>query len=180
MSIFWTMQTDEAWKQYEKQGYLEGTPEHAMYSEEYQWIIKQMKQRLPNYRGEYPIWLWIKKPDMRSTGHFEGGTKCVRLTLEIDPKNVLVSDFDDWHCVLNNTFCADKEQEWEAHYEGNLEITKEESWHRIFDIDRHRDPEWHGEGKRRLQGTTGRMELSCVKKVEHFIARKSFVESMFK
>ena len=66
--------------------------------------MQQMKQRLPNYRGEYPVWIWIKKPDMRHSGHFEGGTKCVRLTLEIDPKNVLGSDFDDWHCVLNNTF----------------------------------------------------------------------------
>lgn len=69
--IYWSMQTSEVWKQAQETGYLEGSSEHLMFPKQYIWMMEQMKTRLPNYKGEYPIWLWIKKPDMRSTGHFE-------------------------------------------------------------------------------------------------------------
>jgi len=128
--------------------------------------------RLPNYKGEYPVWLWIKKPDMRSTGHFEGGTRCVRLTLDLDDFDVLVSDFERWHMVLSNGFCSDNETEDDDFCYGKLHITKEQSWERIFDLYRKTDIEWTG-GGRWLQGTTGRVTLDKVKKVEHFITRKT-------
>lgn len=48
---------------------------------------------------------------MLHAGHFQGGTKCVRLTVEIDERDVLISDFEDWHCVLNNYVCSDNEEE---------------------------------------------------------------------
>ncbi|MED4780941.1 DUF3841 domain-containing protein [Brevibacillus choshinensis] len=171
MTIYWTLQTEEVWKKYEKQSYLEGAAEHAMYRDEYQWMMRQMKKRLPYYTGEHPIWLWIKKPDMRRTGHFEAGTRCVRLTVELDENDVLVSDFDDWHCVLNNWICSDNEKEDSDFEQGLLQITKEDSWERIFDLNRVRDAEWHGTGERTLQGTTGRIDIELVKKVEYFVAR---------
>lgn len=179
MNTYWTLQTVEAWEQYKKLGYLEGASAHAVYPNEYQWIMQQMKKRLPNYNGEHPIWLWVKKPDMRQTGHFRGGTKCVRLTVELDETDVLISDFEDWHCVLNNWFCSDNEKEDIAFEQGLLNITKEDSWERIFALHRIRDPEWHGHEERKLQGTTGRIEIERVKKVEYFVARKSFAESIF-
>ncbi|RCW40535.1 DUF3841 domain-containing protein [Paenibacillus prosopidis] len=100
MSTYWTIQTTEVWEQFKKQGYLEGTKVYAMYPKEYTWMMKQMNKRLTNYKGEYPIWLWIKKPDMRSTCHFSSYTQCVRLRLDLNDRDVLVSDFDDWHMVL--------------------------------------------------------------------------------
>lgn len=171
MATYWTLQTEIVWEHFKKQGYLEGSPAHAMYPEEYKWMMKQMKKRLPNYRGEHPIWLWMKKPDMRQTGHFQEGTRCVRLTVELEETDILVSDFEDWHFVLNNSFCSDNEQEDSAFEKGLLKITKEASWERIFDLNRIRDPKWHGDGERMLQGTTGRIEMHRVKKVEHFVTR---------
>lgn len=172
MTIFWTLQTEEVWIEYKKQGFLEGTESYAMYPDEYQWMKSQMSQRLPNYKGEQLIWLWIKKPDMRSTGHFESYTKCVRLKLDVPDDDVLISDFLDWHSVLNNTFNADNKKEFDDYYANKWCITKELSWNRIFDIHKFRDPEWDGENPRVLQGTTGRIDISKVKSVEHFISRK--------
>ncbi|MCM3781369.1 DUF3841 domain-containing protein [Neobacillus mesonae] len=170
--IIWSMQRLEVWEIAQKAGYLEGSREHAMFPEHYKWMMKQMSKRLPNYSGEYPIWLWPKKPDMRSTGHFNSGTKCVRLTLDLVDNDVLLSDFDRWHVVLNNGFCSDNEQEDEDFDNGKLSITLEESWERIFDFDRYVDTEWLGNGEW-VQGTTGRIYLDKVKKVEHFVTRKS-------
>jgi len=110
---------------------------------------------------------------MRHTGHFKGGTKCVRLKLDIDEIGVLTSDFEDWYCVLNNWFCSDNEEEDIAFETGSLTISKQETWIRIFDLQRVRDPEWYGVGKRFLQDVTGKIDLSNVKNVEHFNTRWS-------
>jgi len=96
----------------------------------------------------------------------------VRLTLELEEQEVLVSDFDKWHCALNDGFCSDNEQEDKAWEKGLIALTKEESWERIFELDRPHDPSWQGplEG-RDVQGVIGIVILDSVKKVEHFIAR---------
>lgn len=65
------------------------------------------------------------------------------------------------------------EQEWENFYAGMLQMTKEDSWQRIFDWKKTRDPEWDGSGEQKLQGVTGRIDLRQVKKVEHFVTRKN-------
>jgi hypothetical protein len=174
MTLYWTLQKEEIWDQSKQQGYLEGKQQYAMYPTEYLWMMEQMKNRIPNYSGEYPIWLWIKKPDMRSTSHFGSYTKCVRITVELEPADVLVSDFLDWHCVLNDGFNAHNEQEYDDFYEGKLVITKEQSWERMFDYNRPRDPVWGGSGDW-LQGVTGRIYLGQIRKVEHFISRKQAV-----
>lgn len=112
---------------------------------------------------------------MRSTGHFRGGTKCVRLKIELDEKDVLVSDFERWHTVLNDSFCSDNEVEDEQFDNGKLSITKEESWQRIFELNRKVDKEWTGSGEW-LQGVTGRIPLDRVISVEHFVTRKSWLD----
>ncbi|UKS27356.1 DUF3841 domain-containing protein [Paenibacillus sp. HWE-109] len=171
MATYWTLQEEVVWNEAVKIGYLEGKQEYAMYPAEYIWMMAQMKQRLENYNDKYPIWLWIKKPDMRSASHFKSYTRCVRLTIDLEEENVLVSDFEDWHSVLNNGFNADNEQEYDDFYEGKLKITKEESWERIFELERIQDPLWSGV-RDWLQGVTGRIDINKVKKVEHFISRK--------
>lgn len=173
LTAYWTMQTLEAWNSFQKKGYLEGDMRFASYKEEYLWMMDQMKHRLPSYDNEVPIWLWLSKPDMRSTGHFSGGTHCVRIQLELDPDSVLLSDFDAWHSVLNDAFCSFSENEYNLFYDGKLTLTKEESWERIFDLTSYRDSEWNGSGPLRLQGVTGRINLDSIKKVEHFITRKT-------
>lgn len=171
MRVFWTLQTEEVWSIAQERGFLQGEQSYAMFPEPYVWMVDQMKKRLNEYGGEYPIWLWIDKPDMRRTGHFERGEKCVRLKVELDEKNVLLSDFDEWHSVLNEDYLADSEQEYEQFYQGKGTISKEASWERIFSWDRKRDADWDACEDRELQGTTGKIDIANIKSVEHFIAR---------
>ncbi|OAB34029.1 DUF3841 domain-containing protein [Paenibacillus glacialis] len=171
MGIYWSLQTEEVWDQAKELGFLIGQEEYAMYPNEYLWMIDQMKKRIDGYEGEHPIWLWIKKPDMRSTSHFPSHTNCVRLTFELNNKHVLVSDFESWHMVLNDSFYANNEKEYDDFHSGLLNITKEESWKRIFDLSRLRDVEWDGKGDW-LQGVTGKIDICKVNKVEYFVSRK--------
>ncbi|MCC8437628.1 DUF3841 domain-containing protein [Brevibacillus sp. M2.1A] len=171
MRVFWTLQNQEAWDLAQDRGYIRSERNYAMFPEEYEWMIHQMKKRLSNYEGDYPVWLWVNKPDLRNTGYFESGVKFVRIKVELDEQEVLLSDYDEWHMVLNHDYLANSEQEYEEYHQGKGTISKEESWERIFAWDRKRDSSWDIDGDRELQGTTGKINLANVKSVEYFIAR---------
>ncbi len=58
MNRYWTNQTIEAWEHARKVGYLVGNPEFIWEEmlRDYRWMMTQMKKRLPQYGGEFPIW----------------------------------------------------------------------------------------------------------------------------
>lgn len=119
------------------------------YKTAYQWMSQQLAQRIepPPPGVRYPLWVWRychsrtkPKPDLRYSGLDRRGSKRVLLTLNIPEDKVLLSDFDGWHCVLNECYHADNDTDWER-FE-NLEKTLppamqqiliEQSWHKIFD-----------------------------------------------
>lgn len=173
MTRFWTNQTIEAWDYARKVGYLVGNP-HFIWGEmlqDYHWMMQQMKKRLPLYDEEYPIWLWTEKPDLRRGGHFNKGTHAVCLEVEIPSEHVLLSDFDGWHCILNDGFLALHEEEWDAYYNNELKMTKEESWERIFDYVMLSNEPWWNNSTSHLQGVTGKVDLSNVRNVRTFVAK---------
>ncbi|WP_228409450.1 DUF3841 domain-containing protein [Radiobacillus deserti] len=63
------------------------------------------------------------------------------MTVEVPDNKVLLSNFDAWHCVLNDWFCSMTNEEDELFVQGKLNITKEQSWERIFDIEKIRKSE---------------------------------------
>lgn len=175
MTRYWSIQDKRAWETALQKGYLQGNPDFICFDhfvDSYEWMKGQMQERLPDYQGEQPIWLWTKKPDMRKSAHAESGSEVVRLTIELPSEWVLLSDFDGWHMVLNDTFFAFNKDEFDAFYRGELSMTKEESWKRIFDFETERDEEWfYSLDEIDHQGVTGRIGLDCIRKVESFIAR---------
>jgi hypothetical protein len=172
LGIYWSIQTKQAWEAALERGYLVGDPKYIWegFIEPYHWMMEQMKKRIKGYQGEYPVWVWIKKPDLRRTAHLPPKTEGVRLKIEKPDDQVLLSDFDAWHFVLNNSFFSLNEEEDKLFESGALPMTKEESWERIFDFNLPRDPEWVGEVER-IQGTTGKISIEQVKSVQFFIAR---------
>lgn len=157
---FYSIQSSESWEQAKRIGYLEGNSQFAMFPKEYNWLIGQMKNRLKDYNGGYPIWLWVTRPDLRHSGHTAKGKKAVLLVISILEEKVLYSDYSAWHIVLNDCILGD--------YEGE-QITKEKSWERIFDLDyllNHKD--W---GKLDLQATTGRVRLENIRVIKEFVGR---------
>ena len=84
---------------------------------QYAWLVLQMKKRIgsPPEGVTYPVWAWYKwrenrkKPDLRAERWQYGqkGDKFYRLEIEIPDREVLLSDFDEWICVLNEGLLAD-------------------------------------------------------------------------
>lgn len=169
MAIFWTIQAIDKWRHVQERGMLQGDESYIDedFLDAYKWMIAQMKQQLPNYIGEVPIWLWTKRPDLRSSGYLEKGQKGVLLQVELDPKNVLLSDFQAWHLVLNNHYMSLTD------YEDKEVFTDEEiqkSWALIFELEQLKESEMWGEPLH-LQGVTGTIKLNQIKSVKEFTAR---------
>ena len=128
------------------------------YHDAYLWLVKQMDKK-GIYHPEHlelPLWAWYKmdgslKKDVieRETKFSEApGTECVLIEFAVPDDQVLLSDFDFWHCVLNNSPILDPNdyldsyEEYEVEYDKYMslpeycrDLIKENSWNNIFNID---------------------------------------------
>ncbi|PFJ33196.1 DUF3841 domain-containing protein [Bacillus thuringiensis] len=172
MGIYYTNQTIEAYRELEKNGYLKGDKKfiYLDFLPSYQWMVEQMDKRINN-NGSFPIWLWKEKPDLNEEGHFPKGTKSVCLTVEIPDDNVLLSDFDTWHYILNTWFLPLSEEEDDLFEAGKLNISMEQSWERIFDFELLRKSEIWSEYPLDIQGVTPIIRKEQIIDIEHFIAK---------
>lgn len=158
----WTIQSLRTWDRLQAQGVLrtDGRRIHDrdFMRKPYRWLMSQMKERLPVYRGRYPVWAWYHpKPDLRRSAHAVSGTMNVRLKIRVPASRVLLSDFESWHLVLNNGICSWTEGEDYCVREdiargdrdklAALFEEKYKSWERVLDLDANltRDEEWLGD-----------------------------------
>lgn len=182
--IIYTVQTEEAWKQFKKLGYLEGNKEaidpEFIYS--YDWMVREAKKRLLHYDGNYPIWVWEESDYPNRNGKAWGSEnlKMVILTLDVPKEWVLWSYFDYWCCAMaDGSFYKNQTdqptiEKWFTYMDKEYGI--------IFDFDyllSH--PDWclGKENSLKKQGVIGRIPLSYVKKVQRFRAKegKNFIGS---
>lgn len=71
----------------------------------YSWLYRQMNTRLPT-SGNGALWFWakIRRGDLiNQCGWSNGG---VLLTCRVPREHVLLSQYDDWHQVLNKSPAA--------------------------------------------------------------------------
>lgn len=118
----------------------------------YKWLIEQMRGKIRNSpQDTFPIWGWHtrnfkhKKPDFRESIYGNRGEKYACFELEIPDSEVLLSDYDAWHWVLNNCYynhnCISEEQflkdeEMLKELDNKKkQKTVEDSWQGIFDIE---------------------------------------------
>ena len=190
----WTIQPIEVWEELNKKGYFICNPIKADYisdkewnfKEAYDWLVGQMEYRIgrrPN-GVSYPIWAWHtrdwkhKKPDLRNIGLGNKGEKSVCIEVEVPDNQVVLTDFDVWHFVLNKWYFDDSysEEEWEklhAKYDrldsDGKEKVKIQSWQKVFDVSPFQN-EWCQRG-RYIQATFWVLYLKDVKDVRFFTAR---------
>ena len=147
----------------------------------YDWLIKEMKTRLPKKPrdAKIPIWGWYRycgenKLDLRRYGKVKK-PYCV---LEIDkPKNeVLLSDFTDWHNVLNDYYLpqngpddeieklCDEYDQLVIHNPKKAKALKLESWRNVFNI----EPNEY-DSKEYIQGTFWTLDIDEVRKVRKYL-----------
>ncbi|MFC4306357.1 DUF3841 domain-containing protein [Cohnella boryungensis] len=169
---FWTIQSIGAWNHALSIGYLVGNRNYVSdeFLSSYQWMINHLKKRLPHYSGEFPVWLWTKRPDLRTSGKLEKGQRGVLLEVELNDYEVLISDFMAWHIVLSNHFLALTEEEENEYHKDLLSITKEESWKRIFDYKMIKQFEYW-EGVEVLQAVSDRIDIKRIRLIREFISR---------
>ena len=189
--ILWTIQPLEVWKELNEKGYYVCDTKRApciidgSFVDAYEWLVTVMNERCKKPSGvECPVWAWHttnwehKKPDLRKSCYGKKGEKCVCLEIEIPDDEVILSDFEEWHRVLNDSYCDSSlsEEEWEKELKwfDNLprddrEKVKRESWMNIFDVTPFEN-EWTVRG-RYIQATFWRLNLNNVKKVQFFTCR---------
>ena len=107
----WTIQTLPKWEQFQKTKLLRAEHEwiHPPFLDYYDWIEDEMKFLVgsPPKDVVHPIWAWYRSskrtrsPDLRARGHLRRGEDGVRIRFKVDPKDVLLTDFSDWHSCLN-------------------------------------------------------------------------------
>lgn len=174
-------------------GFLEAMPA-------YDWLAARMETKIggrPSPRA-LPLWAWQQydgaaraRPDLRSSSHLPHKTKGVRIELEIESSEVVLSDFNLWHFVMNGWYIADNERDsdafdasiakkWQCASYWNAEMPPrhqrriEASWEKIFDLDRVLDKYWHGPSgrkKRCIQATIWSIDIGMVRRVDEFVSR---------
>ena len=177
----WTIQTVEVYNKILENGIHYCDEELSMWLEidcfvnAYNWMRKKMEEKIGNSEVKYPIWAWYayngknRKPDLRRLGYAEKGTKLVCLEIEVDENKVLLSDFDLWHCVLNDCFVSDDDAQLDEFYtlsEDKQDKLKKESWDKIIvkkDEDIPKDAY--------IQATFFELRKEDIKKVQFFTAK---------
>lgn len=185
----WTIQPVEVYEQILKRGYYvcDGRKTDKHFRERYKWLCQQMKEKIgkPPKNVSYPVWAWHtrnfkrKKPDLRSSEYGYSGTKMVCLEIDIPDNEVLLSDFDAWHCVLNkwylNTECwdeetFDKDHAWlDSLLPEERKKVIEKSWQGIFNLEP-KETDWCARGKW-IQATFWILKKEYIKKVQFFTVR---------
>lgn len=167
----------------------------------YDWLATRMEAMIggrPSPRA-LPLWAWQQydgaarpRPDLRSSGHLPRGTRGIRIEFEIDDSAVVLSDFMDWHFVLNGWYVSDSEEEddafdasvakkwhsggcWKPNFPPRHRRRIEASWEKIFDLDRACDDEdWRGPSgrdERDIQATFWSIDIGMVRRADEFTAR---------
>ena len=186
--MLWTIQPLSVWIELNNKGHYICDEKYIdpYFKKAYNWLVSQMEYRI----GErpkgvtYPIWAWHtmnwkhKKPDLRESGYGEKGTKCVCMEIEVPDNEVLLSDFDAWHSVLNDGYFENSksEEEWGILHNEFDKLSIEEqkrvklkSWNKIFDISPFKN-DWVHKGEY-IQATFWVLYLKDVKRVQFFTSR---------
>ena len=153
----------------------------------YDWLVEQMKRRVskPPQGTTYPIWAWYRldgkpaKVDFRNREFNNYRGEHYALTIDIPDEQILLSDEENWHFVLNNWYLSEAQNEFDYEKaETNLDAlppdekqrVKEESWECIFDINKFEN-DWHRRGYY-VQATFWELRKEQVIMARKFIGRQ--------
>jgi len=162
----------------------------------YNWLLSKMEKMIgvrPN--NSFPIWAWYQfesktkpKPDLRQYGFLESGTNGVRLEIEKDETQVLLSDFELWHYPLSfKSYIGNSEKDMcefenqlnqlgltDTEFESlpiDIKQRIENSWDKIFDFNFDCDYFANTRDNKSIQGTFWELKYSEVKTIDFFKAR---------
>ena len=159
--LYYCIYKKEIYEKILNSGYIEGDKCEYMFQKKYDWLMNQMEKRIPGYKKENGlVFLWTKKPDLRTTGHLNKGEEGVLITVDLPESRVLLSNFIAWHCVLNNI---------KAELYENEKIDKFKSWERIFDLKLcSSEASSYFAYDDKVQGCTSKISIKNIKSIRFF------------
>ena len=190
----WSIQPKEVINEIHNNGFVVCDPvkigdwfgnEYDKFKPAYDWLVKRMSEKIgkPDH-VRYPLWGWYirdwrnKKPDLRNIGYGRPGDIQYCIECEIPVKEIVLTDFQEWNCVLNDfpLFVVDSDEEYERIYDkfSNLsteeqEKYKRDSWNQVFDIAPFNNG-YRIKGKY-VQATFWELRKEYIKKVTKFKVR---------
>jgi len=152
----YSFQDAAAWEAAKARGYWTGDRQYVeddwdrehdcSWLPQYDFMREMMAEKIEGYSGDYPMWGYLKKPNLRQARFYE--EPVIYLVADIPRGRMVVSDYDLWHLPLNRAFCTwteAEDEEIEKLYPTAKDrgITPEmkESWRRVLDLSDRTDPE---------------------------------------
>lgn len=149
----WTMQPPEVYQLIQEIGVYRCNPELSenqewCFCKAYNWLHGKMESLIgPAPDGvSDPVWAWHtweghrKKPDFRYS-MFRNHPECYLMEIDIEDDQVLLTDYDDWHYVLNRWYYHDEDPDdiWDERNEWFWSLPPdeqtriaEESWNQLI------------------------------------------------
>ena len=131
-----TVQHFVAWQEAIRRGYLTGShgfgSPDEFFDKAYEYMRGQMALRMENFTGDLPVWCRFDRVSTRKPYPW-GMNTMVRISAMVPKSRMLISDYDLFHCVLNDTptdsrwYDDDENETWS-------EEEKIASWNNIFDL----------------------------------------------
>lgn len=197
----WTVQSIQWYEELQEKGTVYGDKNHVEidFVRSYRWIMQKMTAQIgkPPHHDCFPIWAWFqyenakkRKPDLRHTSLLPKGTRGVCIEFDKDEKEVLLSDFDLWHAVLNKHLISKNEteefafelelQQLDKQNDGQLNFVQLparmqrkiiNSWDNVLDLAFHSADYPYSQAEKSIQATFWSLSISEVTSVKYFIAR---------
>lgn len=202
----WTIQGIEIYEQMQREGIAYCTKpimgDEPVFVHAYHWMTNQMRKRIgepPIQNIGYPLWAWYQynsaksnKPP-KSVNDVPEGVSAY-MEIEIPDKDVLLSEFSNWHAVLNEcplsnwkkidkkTDKLDKEAGRRlTFHEYPIAIQKEieDSWEAIFDLERRdKDVGRKHKSNRSIQATFWVLKPENIVSVEFLEKRNDVIRQI--
>lgn len=185
----WTIQHQGILPQLEQSGALRGSEEWVRedFRTAYKWIMGQMEKRIPDYKGGWPIWAWVRfdrernRPDLREKGYLPKGDPGVLIEACVPNHLHLPHDFTLWETVLYNEYLALNREEsdaWDAREYtiplAQREEEKQKNWETIFDLTgKGRDWRWLGSIRKNnpIETVIEEIRKEWIVSLQYFTAR---------
>lgn len=150
----WSIQPFESLEELENTGIFIPKKEKSrninVYNYAYKWLICQMNEKLNTDYTNYPIWMWHtfegerQEPNLDNAGFVKVDGKRILYNLDVPEDNLVLSDFEKWQFVLENTFVLDEtiSEEKLLEIENNIDTLPklelqekiEETWINVFNV----------------------------------------------
>lgn len=188
----WTIQTAAAYKELNEKGILRVPDEltDKDFRRAYDWLVGEMCKRIgPPPKGvNYPLWAWHTsngehvKPDFKDVNYGEDGETMFLIEVEIPDEQVVLTDYNAWHYVLNRWWNDDStcEEDWEERHAwfDSLPIAEQKrvtvaSWQGIFNVTRFNLGKWRSNGYW-VQATFWELRKENIISVDEFVCRDEY------